>query len=181
MTLVALVGMAGAGKSEVSSVFIKCGYTKIRFGDITEEEVNRRQLPLNEENERIIREGFRKEYGMAAFAILNLPKIDKAITEGCNVVIDGLYSWEEYGVLKEHYGADIKILAVITSPATRYMRLKTRTHRSLTAEQACSRDKSEIENINKGGPIVMADYAIINEETLEYLQYKTRQVIDILD
>jgi len=181
MILVALVGMAGAGKSEVASVFIERGYTKIRFGDITEEEVNRRQLPLNEENERVVREGFRKEHGMAAFAILNLPKIDKAIAAGCKVVIDGLYSWEEYGVLKEYYGTDITILAVVTSPSTRYMRLRTRNHRPLTAEQAHSRDKSEIENINKGGPIAMADYAIINEHTLESLQCKTQQMIDILE
>ena len=181
MVLVALVGMAGAGKSEVASVFAEHGYTKIRFGDITEEEVNRRRLPLNEENERLVREGFRQEYGMAAFAILNLPKIDQATIEGQKVVIDGLYSWEEYGVLKEHYGVDIKILAVITSPKTRYMRLNTRTHRRLTVEQAYSRDKSEIENINKGGPIAMADYSVINEKTLEHLKYKIQKIINMLE
>jgi len=181
MTLVALVGMAGAGKSEVASIFAECGYAKIRFGDITEEEISRRQLPLNEENERVVREGFRKEHGMAAFAILNLPKIDKAVIKGQKVVIDGLYSWEEYGVLKEYYGAGIKILAVITSPKTRYIRLSTRICRPLTVEQAYSRDKSEIENINKGGPISMADYTIINENTLEHLKYKTRKIINMLE
>ena len=37
----------------------------------------------------------RKELGMAAYAILNRPRIDTAL-EKSNVVADGLYSWEEY-------------------------------------------------------------------------------------
>jgi len=36
---------------------------------------------------------------MAAYAILNLPAIDSALKKS-NVVIDGLYSWEEYVTLK---------------------------------------------------------------------------------
>jgi dephospho-CoA kinase len=35
--------------------------------------------------------------------------------------------------------------------------------RPLTPDEAKKRDYSEIENIEKGGPIAMADYTIINE------------------
>ena len=89
MKIVAIVGMTGAGKSEAASLFIENGFTKIRFGDVTDEEIKKRGLKLNEENERCIRELLRKEHGMSAYAILNLSKIDLAL-ERSAVVIDGL-------------------------------------------------------------------------------------------
>ena len=181
MNLVAVVGMAGSGKSEVASVFSQAGYLKIRFGDITENEINRLGLSLNEENERVVREGFRKQHGMAAFAILNLPKIDQTLLDGHKVVLDGLYSWEEYNVLKEHFGHGLQILAVYASPGTRYDRLSKREHRPLTPQQSFSRDNSEIENINKGGPIAMADYTIVNESSMSNLVACTNFIINKLE
>ena len=77
MKVFAVVGMAGAGKSEAARVFEAGGYTRIRFGDVTDEEINNRGLIVNEENERMVREALRNEYGMAAYAILNRPKIDR--------------------------------------------------------------------------------------------------------
>ena len=39
---------------------------------------------------------------MGAFALLALPKIAKGLEKG-HVVIDGLYSWSEYKILKRHF------------------------------------------------------------------------------
>ena len=93
MKVVSIVGMTGAGKSEVSKVFEENGSVRIRFGDVTDEEIKKRGLELNEENERYIRELLRKEHGMEAYAKLNLPRIDSAVKHS-DVIIDGLYSWE---------------------------------------------------------------------------------------
>jgi dephospho-CoA kinase len=151
----------------------------VRFGDITDEEVKKRGLPLNEENERHVREQLRKEHGMAAYALLNLPRIN-ALLKSSNVVIDGLYSWEEYILLKERYGDMLKLIAVWASPSTRYKRLAGRAVRPLTTEQAASRDKAEIENSRKGGPIAMADFTLINETSIEDLERQARQVLAAL-
>ena len=179
MKVVSIVGMAGAGKSEVAGIFEESGFIRIRFGDVTDEEVKKKGLELNEENERCIRERLRKEYGMAAYAKLNLARIDLARKQS-DVVIDGLYSWEEYTFLKDYYGDDFYVVAVWASPGTRYGRLTTRLNRRLTPEEAASRDRTEIENINKGGPIVMADFTIINESSLESLRKEARRIISIL-
>lgn len=176
MKILAIVGMPGAGKSEVAGVFEKKGFTRIRFGDITDIEVARRNLPLNEKNERIVREQLRQEHGMAAYAILNSPAIEKA-SQKSNVVIDGLYSWEEYLYLKSKFGDNFYVLAVWSAPKTRYQRLTDRKHRPLTNEEANARDKAEIENVNKGGPIAMADFTITNESSLEDLIIQTGQII----
>jgi dephospho-CoA kinase len=179
MKVVAIVGMAGAGKSEVTRMFEKNGFKKVRFGDITEEEIKNRGLEPNEENERHIREQLRKEHGMSAYAKLNLPRIDASL-KSSNVVVDGLYSWEEYSLLKDRYGERFSTVAVWSSQAARHTRLRNRANRPLTVEEAASRDKAEIENINKGGPIAMADFTIINEASLKELEKETERVLSAL-
>jgi dephospho-CoA kinase len=179
MKIVAVVGMPGSGKSEVTHEFEKHGWVRIRFGDLTDEEIAGRGLVLNEINERTVRESLREKHGMAAYAILNMPKIETAFQKS-NVVLDGLYSWEEYMVFKPVYGNLFKLIAVFASPQTRYRRLAIRKIRPLTHEQAAARDKAEIENINKGGPIAMADFTLLNETSIENLQKETRRIIKII-
>jgi dephospho-CoA kinase len=174
--MVALVGMPGGGKSEVSRAFEKNGYKNIRFGDITDEEVKKKGLPLNEENERSAREALRKQHGMAAYAILNLPRINDAL-KASSVVIDGLYSWEEFKFLKEKFEECLITIAVWAPPELRYRRLQGRKVRPLTIAQAKARDYAEIENVNKGGPIAMADYTIINSSDIEALIEQTNHVV----
>jgi dephospho-CoA kinase len=179
MNVVALVGMAGSGKSEAARVFESKAFYKIRFGDITDEEVKKRGLKLSEENERAVREELRKKHGMAAYAILNLPRIE-SVLKTTNVVIDGLYSWEEYKFLKGRLGGGLKVVAVWSPPELRYPRLSSRLVRPLTGEQASARDYAEIENVNKGGPIAMADFTISNCSTLGSLLEQAGEIIKVL-
>jgi len=177
--LICIVGMCGSGKSEVSDFFVNHGFSYIRFGQITIDEIKKRGLEVSEDNERKIREELRKEYGQGAYAILNIPKFDEAL-KNSNTIGDGLYSWSEYKVLKEKYGDSFIVIAVYSSPTTRYARLEGRAEkhendkenrfRSISKEKAQSRDYAEIENIEKAGPIAMADYTIVNEGTVEDLK-----------
>jgi len=174
--VIAIVGMAGSGKSEVALVFEAHGYVRVRFGDATDGEMKKRGLPVCEASERLCREQLRQELGMAAYAIINQPRIDAALKTS-NVVADGLYSWEEYISLKSYYGDRFAVVAVNASPKTLYQRLSRRGIRPLTFSEAASRDKSEIENLNKGGPIAMADYTLINESNLAYLKQRTEAIL----
>lgn len=185
--LVCIVGMCGAGKSIVADEFVKAGYQYLRFGQITLDEVKRRGLPPSEKLEKEIREGFRQVHGMAAFAILNIPKFDQLLKKD-NVVGDGLYSWSEYKVLKEKYGDNLLMLAIYAPPKLRYQRLNKRMEsiiedpklrfRSFTPEEAQSRDYAEIENVEKGGPIAMADYTIINIGSMKEVIKRTKEIIE---
>jgi dephospho-CoA kinase len=179
MKVVAIVGMAGSGKSEVTKVFEHNGFAKVRFGDITDREIRKKGLELSEENERYIRRQLRQEHGMSAYAKLNLFRIDRLL-KSVDVVVDGLYSWEEYTLLKSRYGDQFTVVAVWASPETRYERLVKRLVRPLTAEEAVSRDIAEIEDTNKGGPIAMADFIIMNESSLEALERETKRVLAAL-
>lgn len=179
MKVVAIVGMAGSGKSEVARVFEMAGFSRVRFGDITDEEIRRRGLELNETNERQVRQELRSEHGMAAYAKLSLARIDRLLESG-QTVVDGLYSWEEYLLMRERYGGRFAVVAVWASPGTRHERLARRPVRPLTPGEATSRDMAEIQNLNKGGPIAMADYTIVNEASLEALEAQAGKVVAAL-
>ena len=179
MKVVSIVGMAGSGKSEVANIFENRGFMKVRFGEITDREIEKRGLELNEKNERYIRQQLRKEHGMSAYAMLSLSSIDKLL-KSADVVVDGLYSWEEYRLLKSRYGDSLYVVAVWASPETRYERLTKRPVRPLTVEEAISRDIAEIEKSNKGGPIAMANFTIVNEASLEDMRKETQRVISAL-
>ena len=176
MKVVSIVGMSGSGKSEVAAIFRDCGYTPVRFGDITDEAVTGRGLELNEVNEREVREELRREHGMEAYAVLSVPRIDAAL-KSSDVVVDGLYSWEEYMYLRQRYGKDFVVIAVYSSPETRYARLADREVRPLTADEATGRDRAEIENLDKGGPIAMADFTIINESSFDDMKRQAERII----
>ncbi len=176
MKIVAIVGMNGCGKSEAARVFEQKGFKRVRFGDITDKEIEKRGLALNEENERKVREQLREKEGMAAYAKLNLPIINDALRMS-DVVVDGLYSWDEYKLLKDSYGDDLIVIAVYASPKTRQQRLPQRKIRPLKPAESLSRDYSEVEKLGKGGPISMADYTLQNESSMEELKEATKRLI----
>ena len=171
--IVAVVGMCGSGKSVATEVFTDAGWKKVYFGGITMEELEARGLEKNEANEKKVREELRAEYGLAAYAVKLLPRIEQFAEEG-NVVLDGLYSWSEYTYLKERLGDSLSVLAIVTDRAVRYERLTTRTVRPLTNAEATSRDYAEIERLEKGGPIAIADRFVTNNGSTDELTAQVR-------
>ncbi len=167
-TLLAFVGMPGSGKSQAVSYIAQKGIPFVRFGDVTEEKLTSLGLPVTAENEQKIREELRKTVGMDAYAKAAKPKIEALLQNAKTVVIDGLYSWEEYTFLKETFSG-LLLVALYAEPAIRYERLAKRAIRKFTKEEAIKRDISEIEKLNKGGPIAIADFLLQNNTTKEDL------------
>ena len=186
--LICLVGMPGAGKSIVSDYFMskkKFGY--FRFGQIVLDKVKESGQPQSERLEREIRENIRAEHGMAAMAILNLPKIESLIKDG-DVIGDGLRSFEEYLFLKEKFGDRLSVVAIYAPPKLRHAWLVSRgsqhgtdpklKYRSNTADEVMSRDIAEIENLHMGGTIAMADCTLVNTSTKDNLYKQIDQVLN---
>lgn len=182
--LICITGLTGSGKSVASDFFVKKGYQYLRFGQIVLDEIKKRKLAPIEENERPIREEFRKKYGMAAMAILNLSKFKKLLKKG-DVLGDGLYSFEEFKVLEKEFGKRFKLIAVFAPPSLRYERLEKRRltkkdkslrDRPATKEAAHSRDIAELENLNKGATIAMAGYTILNTRDIKYFNKQLNEI-----
>ncbi len=159
--IIAIVGMCGSGKSVASDYLESIGFKKVYFGGVTMEKLKENNMEINPENEKYMREKLRSELGMAAYAKILLPRIID-YSKDSDVVLDGLYSWDEYVVLKEKLGNSLTMIAIVADRKLRYERLENRDIRPLTGDEALKRDIAEIENLAKGGPISIADYYILN-------------------
>ena len=160
--IIAVVGLAGSGKTEATARFLERGFFRVGFNEPLYEEVARLGLEHTQEHERMVRERLRKEHGMGVMADRSLPKVDQALAQGKNVVAESLYSWAEYKIMKERFGDLFRALAIYGSSQIRYERLGSRPTRPLTPEDARSRDYAEIEGTDKAGPIAIADWTIPN-------------------
>ena len=174
--IMAIVGMCGSGKSVACEFLEKKGFEKIYFGGVTLEKLKEEGLEVTPENEKYMREKLRNELGMGAYAIVLLPKI-KELSNKSNVVLDGLYSWDELKILKEEFGDKLISIALIVDKKLRYERLSIRPVRPFTKEKANERDISEIENIAKAGPIAYADYYIDNNKTINDLETRLAEIL----
>ncbi len=162
-----IVGMAGSGKGTITDYLESVGMPKVYFGGMVYEEVEKRGLDIVQ-HEREVREDMRLKDGLDVLAKRASAKADEYFAQGKEVVVfDGLYSWSEYKYIEQKYGEDALFIAVFTPKNIRYERASNRreSHRSYTVEDIKKRDHEEIEGIEKGGPIAMADYTLVNTKT----------------
>lgn len=178
--ILAFVGMPGAGKSEAATYLKQKGVSFIRFGQFTDDGVKEMGLTLNPDNERMVREKFRKELGMAAYAIMAKPKIKELLKNNSLVVVDGLYSWEEYVLLKQEF-LSLTLINIYSEPLIRYERLLNRPIRPVSKDKSRERDILELEKLNKGGPIAIADYCIINNGELRTMYDEIDEILKKLN
>jgi dephospho-CoA kinase len=174
--LVAVVGMAGSGKSIATEYLENKGWKKFYFGGVIYDHMKKEGIEITPDSQREYRENIRKKLGMGAVAILLKDEIKESIKEN-DTVLDGLYSWDEYLILREEFGDRLKLICVVCDKKIRYERIGNRVDRPFNYQEIVNRDTTEIENLAKGGPIAYADYYIFNNGSLE--DYENR-LLDIL-
>lgn len=175
--ILAIVGLPGSGKTEaINYLMEKYKWPKVYFGDVTFDEMKERGLDINEKNERFVREDLRAKFGQLHYAKKVVEKI-KNIKEDTNILVESLYSWEEYLEFIKNFGESFKVLAIYSSPDTRIKRLSNRPHRPLKREEVISRDYAQIENLKQAGPIARADFTVVNEGKMEELHKQVDTII----
>jgi dephospho-CoA kinase len=177
--IVAFVGLTGSGKSTAVEYLTAKGVPKVYFGGIVLDEVTRRGLELTQENEQPIREELREKEGKDFVVKRIIAQIHDLIGAGQHrIVADGLYTWTEYKALKHEFPGELTVIAVVTQKHLRKQRMGHRPIRPLTSEQVDQRDWAEIENIEKGGPIAIADYYVMNDKDPENLYSQINAILE---
>jgi len=177
--IIAVVGLTGSGKSEVVNYITEKGIPKVYFGGVILDAMTEAGLEHTQENEKPFREELRRKEGNDFVVNRIVGQINGLIDAGQRrIVADGLYTWTEYKVLKHEFPGELTVVAVVAPKNLRHHRLTTRPIRPLTIEEANGRDWAEIENLEKGGPIAIADYYLDNRGSLPDLH---SQIDDVLD
>lgn len=175
--IIAIVGMCGSGKSVACDYLENLGYKKVYFGGVTMDKLKEIGLEITPDNEKMMREKLRQDLGMGAYAKVLLSKI-KELSINNNVVLDGLYSWDELVILNKEF--KMTTIAVVADKKLRYERLEKRVVRPFSKSDAIKRDVSEIENIAKAGPIAYADYYIFNNGTINDFHNRLAEILSDL-
>ena len=180
--ILAFVGLSGAGKSSAVDYLTAKGIPKVYFGGVVLGAMDEAGLEHTAENERIFRENLRAREGKDFVVNRIITQIDGLVDSGQHrSVADGLYTWTEYKILKHEYGPNLHVVAVVAPKLLRHRRLSQRPIRPLTQAEANERDWAEIENLEKGGPIAIADHFLHNTHDLESLHAQIDAVIKELD
>lgn len=167
--IIAFVGLAGSGKSTAVEYLTDKQYPKVYFGGIIYKAMEDAGIEITWENQKDFREDIRKREGNDFVVKRVVNEIKNLIEAGQHrIVLDGLYTWSEYKVLKREFPGEITVIAIVTPKHLRKQRLAKRPDRPMTSTEVDERDWTEIENLEKGGPIAIADYYIHNDGNFEY-------------
>lgn len=168
--ILAFVGLAGSGKSSAVEYLTEKGYPKIYFGGIIYKAMDEAGIEKNWENQEKFREEIRAREGKDFVVKRAIKEAHDLIEAGQHhIVLDGLYSWSEYRILKHEFPGEMTVLAVVTPKHLRYKRMQRRPERPMQPDEVDQRDWAEIENLEKGGPIAIADHFIVNDGDIEKL------------
>jgi len=179
--IIALVGMSGSGKSVAVDYLTAKNIPKVYFGGMIYKEMERRGIERTPdgESEKKFREMIRETEGKDWVVNQVIEATKKLIAAGQKrIVLDGVYSWTEYKILKHEFPGILTFVAIVVPKKLRYARVAERPERPFNLEEIRERDRSEIENLEKGGPIAAADYYILNDSSVEDLQENLQNILD---
>lgn len=177
--IIAPVGLAGSGKSSAVEYLSEKGYPKVYVGGLIVQGVIDQGLEVTPENERAYREEMRAKHGKEVFMNMAIDQMHRLIDAGQHtIILDGLYTWTEYKMLKHAFPGELTTIAIVTPKHLRYNRMSRREHRPLQPHEVDERDWAEIENLEKGGPIAIADYFVHNDGSIEKLHQQVDAVIE---
>ena len=177
MRIIVIVGMPGAGKTTMAEVAREMGATVVNTGDIIRDEIKKRGLPYNKDNDRKIAVWFH-EKGRESLLI---SRVLEKINDGDFVVIEGLRSPSQLFELQKKTGTKPVVVAVEASFENRHSR-EIRRHRfeKETEKYLTERDRLEISH-GLGRLIKMADYTIKNNSTLREFEQNVRVLLKNLE
>ncbi len=178
--LVAVVGMSGSGKSAAVEFLTAKGYPRVYFGGMIYKEMEKRGIPrtADGESEKQFREEIRRTEGKDWVVRQVIAEVHDLIAAGQKrIVLDGVYSWTEYLTLRHEFPKCMTVVAMVVDKQLRYRRAAERAERAFDAAAIRERDRSEIEHLEKGGPIAAADFYVLNNDSVAAMQARLSAIL----
>jgi len=175
MRVIGVTGLPGSGKSVVARIAKGMSINVIRMGDVIRNEASKRDADIGETAVKL-----RKEYGKYVIAqrcVEIIKELNKSGNNAENYVIEGIRSPAEVEIFRKHF-KHFKVIAVHSSPRTRFMRLKKRRRSddSSNLNEFNKRDHREL-NFGIGNVIATSNYMIVNEGPIWKFKNSIRNIL----
>lgn len=174
--VLALTGMPGSGKTIIADVASKLGVPVFSCGDAVREVALERGLkPTSEVLGRLMFK-LRRIEGPAAIVKRVILKIRGSPSLKEAVLVEGIRSLAEVEELETSF--KVSVMAVHSSPTTRYKRLRSRGRSDdpRSIEEFHLRDKRELK-VGIGEVIALADIMLVNEGELHAFKAEVEDIL----
>jgi dephospho-CoA kinase len=168
-----LAGMPGAGKEEFVKVAQEVGYKVIRMGDVVRSEATKRGIPDDDQGVGGFAHSERQLHGYDVWARRTIPFIKDVFT-----IVDGCRGKAELDVFRREFNDNVLVIAIHSSPHTRFERLRTRDRNDAPRNwnDFMQRELREL-GWGLGKVIALADIMIVNEGTLDQFRERVRKAL----
>ena len=169
--IVLVTGMPGSGKSELVFVARDMDVSILSMGDVVREHAVANGIAIDKIGE--FADSERKKFGYQIWAERTLPRV-----KGERVLIDGTRGFGEVDRFRTEYGDILKIMAVHSSPATRFARIKDRMRMDDSSlwERFRERDLREL-GWGISHVIALADVMLVNEGPVEVFRSEAKNAL----
>ncbi len=177
MNVYILTGMPGSGKEEFVETAREKGFKVVSMGDVVREEASKRGINPDDKGIGGFAHSERQTHGYGIWAERTLAHIGDQHT-----LISGCRGWSEVEIFKRSLGDKAIVIALHSSPKTRFERLmkRGRSDAPKTLEEFRTRDEREL-SWGLGSLIALADVMIVNEGLLDDLKKKVEETLEELD
>jgi dephospho-CoA kinase len=170
MQVIVVTGMPGAGKEEFVHVARSLGYDVVRMGDVVRAEAKRQGITGTDKGVGGFADQERRLNGLDVWAERSLPQVRSERT-----IIDGSRGLDELEIFRQAFGKGVLLVAIHSSPPSRYQRLKRRGRADAPASwsEFEVRDQREL-SWGLGNLIAMADVMLLNDGTMDEFKERVR-------
>jgi len=165
MKIIAVTGMPGSGKGEVAEVARAIQLKVYSMGDIVRTYFKRNCPERDPIETGMYADMERKKHGKNIWARRLIQTIELELEPNDDIIIiDGLRSKFESDLFKGHWGPNFRVLAVHSSPGTRFQRLSERG-RGDDSKDRRKFDKRDERELGWGlGEVISLSDLILNNE-----------------
>ncbi len=136
--ILAVVGMSGSGKSTAIKYLEDKGIPSVYFGGVIYRAMEEAgvERTADGESEKVFRQEIREREGKDFVVLRVIKMVRDLIAAGQRrIVLDGLYSWTEYKMLKAEFPGEVmSTVAVVCEKDLRHRRVGERKDRAFDVE-----------------------------------------------